>query len=698
MCLAVAILVVGCPPVIPPDDNNPPDDGTVPPHDHDPIPPGTAVVGGLNIDITSITIPTDLRPEVKLMATDNAGNVIPLAEFTDLRFTLAALDPNPATGSTAYLISYIVDTEDPDGVPNSGDEALQAEYDPARISGSSRGGATQAPDGTIMYKFATVLPADFNRNVTHQLGGQASRMAPLDGMTYPANMVERFVPNGGNVTQVREIVDTETCNTCHTRLNVHGSRREIQYCITCHTPQSTDAQSGNSVNMPDMIHKIHRGANLPSVQQGVPYQIVGYRNSVHDYSEVHYPQDIRNCTSCHASDSKAAQADVWMTSPTLEGCASCHDRSWFGLPTATPAGYTNHLGGQQVNNALCSLCHTPTAPGVSPIMEAHQVPGERPTDPGLALDITDVTTAAVEGGVQVSIDFEATNRNGAPLASLADLNSVGGVIAWPVSDYENHITGTIHGSGASGTLVNNGNGSYSYTFATLLEAAKANTNDTYAVALQGRLRFTEDGSTVTVGTATNGRAIFTLDGSTPVERRQIIADEKCNACHDSLPFHGGQRVGVDFCLMCHRPNMTDEARRPAGEMPPESVNFKDMIHKIHAGADLNMGYTAYGFGNTAHDYSDVHFPGLRQECSICHVDGAEVPIPAEALPTVISQAGAFVSAKLPETAACTSCHDSLIANVHGLVNSDLNAGVESCAVCHGNSANFAVQLVHTLAP
>ena len=98
-----------------------------------------------------------------------------------------------------------------------------------------------------------------------------------------------------------------TCNSCHYDLALHGSRRRaLKGCMMCHNPQSTDPESGNTVNMKEMAHKIHMGANLPSVQAGMPYFIVGYRGSVHDYSDVHFPQDVRNCTTCHDPD--AAQA------------------------------------------------------------------------------------------------------------------------------------------------------------------------------------------------------------------------------------------------------------------------------------------------------------------------------------------------------------------------------------------------------
>ena len=86
-------------------------------------------------------------------------------------------------------------------------------------------------------------------------------------------------------------MSTEACNTCHDPLALHGgARRETQLCILCHTEQTSDPDTGNTVDFKVMIHKIHRGADLPSVQSGTPYQIIGFRNSVHDFSDVVIPR------------------------------------------------------------------------------------------------------------------------------------------------------------------------------------------------------------------------------------------------------------------------------------------------------------------------------------------------------------------------------------------------------------------------
>ncbi len=91
-------------------------------------------------------------------------------------------------------------------------------------------------------------------------------------------------------TQVIAVVNS--CNACHEKLALHGGGRvDVQYCVMCHNPGTTDANSGNVLTMSTMVHKIHSGRLLSSqlAKGGEHYPIWGYQSVKHDYSEVGYP-------------------------------------------------------------------------------------------------------------------------------------------------------------------------------------------------------------------------------------------------------------------------------------------------------------------------------------------------------------------------------------------------------------------------
>ena len=73
---------------------------------------------------------------------------------------------------------------------------------------------------------------------------------------------------------------TTTCRSTATRASTCSTAR----CATSRT-RSTRSPA-TSIDLKVMIHKIHAGANLPSVQAGGFYGIFGFGNTFTDYSEI----------------------------------------------------------------------------------------------------------------------------------------------------------------------------------------------------------------------------------------------------------------------------------------------------------------------------------------------------------------------------------------------------------------------------
>ena len=181
-------------------------------------------------------------------------------------------------------------------------------------------------------------------------------------------------------------------------------------------------------------------------------------------------------------------------------------------------------------------------------------------------------------------------------------------------------------------------------------------------------------------------------------RRQSVAISQCNACHDKLALHGGQRQTTLECVICHNPVENDGARRPASAGQPESVSFQRLIHRIHTGEELTQDFTIYGFGGSANNFNEVRFPGDRRNCAKCHVNTAAYSLP---LPTGIASVNTprdYFSPQGPGTAACLGCHDNKDAAAHAFLNTANFPGnstpAEACATCHGSGKDWAVDKVH----
>src|SRR6056297_2774036 len=312
--------------------------------------------------ITDVQLNEDRQPVVTFQLSD--GDNVPIIDLAaeNVRFVIAKLQRSPLGNLSGNWQSYINRIEQP-GVGPGTQPKLQA-------TAESSGELQNNGDGSYIYRFDTRLTElpeailaqastegidlSFDPMLTHRVAIQ------FDGSRDTANPHYDWVPASGATQGIftLDIAATETCNNCHDPLAIHGgNRREVEYCVTCHNAGSTDANSGNSVDMKVMIHKIHRGAGLPSVEAGGEYVIYGFRDSKHDYSNLHYPQDIRNCVNCHAGTATAgdredlvltAQGDNWAEYSSAAVCGSCHD----------DVDFATHKGGQP-DDSRCSQCHAP---------------------------------------------------------------------------------------------------------------------------------------------------------------------------------------------------------------------------------------------------------------------------------------------------------------------------------------------------
>jgi OmcA/MtrC family decaheme c-type cytochrome len=622
---------------------------------------------GLNITVVSVEIPADLRPVVELKFLDDRGqpldrdgNVTPGA--ISVSFILAVYD-----GEARHYTAYT--TRDQTS-PITGVTENQASTD-------SGGSWTDHAIGWASYRFGTALPANYVASRTHTVALYATRnLTDILDKNYYANVEHDFRPDGGPVEDVWEATYTETCNTCHDPLALHGgSRRDVKLCATCHNPQSVDPDTGNSVDLKVMIHKIHMGENLPSVEAGIPYQIIGFRQSVHDYSEVVFPQDTRNCTSCHPEASP--QSHIWYSRPSRAACGSCHDLVNFD----TGEG---HVAGPAPDDSECASCHQPLGEAEfdASIIGAHTIPTKSEQLGGLAAEILDVANTAP--GEHPTITFRLSNSDGSSVdpATMSTLNLM---LAGPNREYAEFIRENATSAEFNGDIA-------SYTFSSPIpdqaDGSWSATGDIYRNVV---IHDAEGGEISVREAAYNPLFDFPVTDVFAASRRQVVSIDKCNDCHDTLALHGGQRFAVGECVMCHNPEADDSIVRPPEAGPAQSIHFKYMIHHIHKGEEQTRDFTVYGFRSSVNNYNHVLFPGDLRNCETCHLPGTYgAPLPEEARATVTLRD--FYSPMEPTAAACLSCHDTADAAAHAYVNTAPFA--ESCASCHGADREFSVERVH----
>ena len=674
---------------------------------------------GLNISIVKGQIASDGTISVDYKITDADGLPIDLA---------GVATPGPV--SMSFLCSYI-----PAGQTQFVAYTTRVQTSPitkvsATQASTDSGGTSQTLSlGEYLYTFkqkaVTAAGANFDTNATQRIGVYGSRnLTEFDLGTNYASKTFDFVPSGAKPAP-RDVVRNASCNKCHDQLAFHGgSRQGLDLCIMCHTPQTIDPDTGNSVDMKVMAHKIHAGSSLPSVQAGTPYRIIGFNQAVSDWSSVELPSDVRRCNFCHESTTGAAQANNWMTAPSRAACGSCHDDVDF-------ASGKNHQSLPQASDNLCTQCHLPKGDMEfdASIVGAHTIPTQSATAPGINLALVKVDNGVAGKAPTVTFTIRDNKGNGIAMSDMtASPSRLALVMAGPTSDYGYTSFGTdvatpgYVSENPVPTAKCSPDGTCTYTFT---HAIPAKATGTFAIGIEGRR-----GLTLLPGTpqqqsteygAINKVTYFSVDGSTVQPRRKVVDIAKCNGCHSYLSLHGENRNQIEMCVLCHNPSENDASVRSSSvvasdrSLPPQSVNFALMIHKIHTGAEMaSMGtnYVIVGFGGSHNDFgtsfatvpnninnTGVRYPAMTPtggvadtaKCDMCHVNNSETVFPIGK--NNVADTQGLLNPAPATTSACTACHQTQTAISHAAAQTDPKFG-ESCDVCHGVGNEYDVQKVH----
>jgi OmcA/MtrC family decaheme c-type cytochrome len=738
-------------------------------------PPGTGVepVGDafsqLGGAITGVSIDTSASAIVTVTFEVTDANSLPVTGLTSFAFTVAKL-VSPA-GDRAYWQSYI-NRAAPGSRPTvtlwaTSESGTPTEIAPGvyryTLAADLETAADRLPNltSTAWPEIRDALDLAYDPSVPHRIGIQSTR----SGIRY--NAVMDFVPASLPALipdLVNRVVTNESCGACHGNSadrsalifpNLHGGLRfDADYCVTCHNPnfydgyQSTDTEWVD-LDMVTMIHKLHSDTG-------------DYFASNRDYGHVHYPQSIGNCLTCHDNNrmpKPAGRSDAdkvaFQARPSAEACGTCHAIDFVD------GGFSHNFASAPAST--CETCHGVNAQ-IAPLANYHISVDSTPNNPlqpagfvqfeyqiasvtvndtnqpivtfrllanGEPVDLQNPPAGITLGTMRFYAAWSSPHPGGASagpaVAAPVDFNNLGGAqrLWWNLDQRVGDTTGQSVAAVVADQMkvfdqpVALGN--LSVFVGTLTPAADGYFVTAPGINLAG-FTFPADAVLKAVGIEgrpnSQGTPISTSAriGYAGTPRRTVVAEANCLACHETLAFHGGNRInGPDWCVACHNPETSSSniftgvipegvngaGMSISGELP---MNLKDLIHGLHAGKPVGgapireipfsfiRGTVAGGQGQGPYDFSDIGYPAALADCQSCHKPGtSNLPITAGALWTVVEGLpGATLAAPhnpglnvrmAPTGATCYGCHNSSTVKAH--IDLNTTASGEACAVCHG---------------
>ncbi len=572
---------------------------------------------------------------------------------SNVRFAIAKLVPG-TNGDIDQWVSYINRTETATANVGPGGKPVLAS---AKQATTENPGAAQASqlvfnnDGYYTYTFslditdpAKTMGVTFEPNRTHRIAiqlsyvnraGETVRVNPYFDFTVDASGKSVAVTDPA---KTRVMADIASCNGCHEKLALHGGGRvDTQYCVMCHNPGTTDANSGNVLTMQTMVHKLHAGRLLHTQKAagGEDYVIWGFRDSKHDYSEVGFPQDLRNCSVCHdGSNPKTPQGDNWKTRPSKESCLTCHANNAGSSWNTSHTLFYNGADPKAQPNSTCVACHTTGA--LSPARVHFNQVEANSAKYKMNIESATFDSAARKVTVKYFLS-DPTNNNAAYNLVTPDCTGAGATLSCSNQTrfgnlrlylaYQNLVGQSTavtefsafnNGGSAANVFAykgtNDGSNKYTIDIPLPADSAIAVAAGTARVLSIGQIKEPKlvaksaadprpealPPELVNVLAQNTFKDVVLSGTLTP--RRVVVSNEKCNVCHGALgatsgsntlanAFHGGARNTIEACQLCHDSTRSSSTVMTNGLNLRESYHFKRMIHGIHGNSKRNHPFT-----------------------------------------------------------------------------------------------------------
>ncbi|MGF1733826.1 OmcA/MtrC family decaheme c-type cytochrome [Photobacterium satsumensis] len=552
---------------------------------------------------------------------------------------------------------------------------------------------------------------------------------------YGFTHVHEWVPDPSAAVETvsRNIIEYENCESCHMGEPLYHSSgyraidNNFAVCAACHNDSNPGAAPSRRP-LSAIVHQKH--GNIFQVGSDKEPVVDEDGNPVVVGSP--FPQDARNCTTCHNEVSeKTPDANNWFEHPSQQTCETCH---LFRDSTAegSQAGSSAHPGklGTDWNRPTCTGCHKPYEDdGSDAARSARSVHLGRIDNLAIARDLVDVSIEEASysestyrvrarvmldgNGIETMSELTPFIKTGKAYLLINWDNGQGAEIGYS-SPLNFSAANTI--DLASDACLAEGNGwfSCSKTFGDDDKQPEPHSVLTVSVAEMPLCADRRSGELMECAMFTdfeniNNRGLIAANTTTASFDQSGFSDnhqftigaekELCSSCHEGFTIHLENHAATELyqCASCHNAERTSWYDGIPGDL-------KYHVHSFHA------------FGSKREGGSD--YPGALNNCESCHTaEQYNLPNQQNARPSVINVEG---EAKYfsPALVTCGSCHlesalgsvntsspadgDKAISHMlrHGAVfaaeTAEEASGMEQCASCHAVGQEAGVDRVHNI--